>query len=99
LCQRDSAIFAAFAANVDDAAVGGGADVADVGADHLIGTQPGQQPGQQQRAVTLDTVASAPRRRVVVEDGEQLADGVGAVGLGQLLVDRRPLTGRLIPSG
>jgi hypothetical protein len=45
LLYRDSAILAAFAADVDDAALVRRADVTNIGAEQLVGTKSGQERG------------------------------------------------------
>ncbi len=46
----DPAVFVAFAADLDDRAVVGAAQVADVGAQQFVGAQTGQQPGDDEGA-------------------------------------------------
>ena len=58
--DRDSTVLAALAADMDDGAVVGAANVTDIGAQQFIGAQPGQQAGEDQGAIPLEPIA-APR--------------------------------------
>ena len=61
--DRDLAVLAALAADVDDGALVGSANVTDVGAHQFIGAQPGQQRGQDEGAVAFASsrcTAAAP---------------------------------------
>jgi hypothetical protein len=55
----DSAVLVALAADVEDAAIVGAADVADVGDEQFVGSQPGQQGREDDGPVTLGPVAAA----------------------------------------
>jgi hypothetical protein len=69
---------------MDDRATVGAADIADVGADQLIGPQAGQQGGQDDRAVAVDPVAAPPRLRVGCQGAQQGGDRPGRQRLGDL---------------
>ena len=84
--DRDPAVFAALAADVDHGPVVGAANVTDVGAQQIIGAQPGQQRGQDQGAVALHPVGAPPRLRVGVEGGHR----IGRQCLGQCLGEFGP---------
>lgn len=60
LLHWDSAVLVALAAHMDDTALIGGADVANIGADELVGSQSGQNRGQDKGPVAL--AQSEPRR-------------------------------------
>jgi hypothetical protein len=57
--DRYSAVLIAFAAHVQHVAVVGAADVTDVGVDELVGSQAGQQGGEDDRPVTFRPVVAA----------------------------------------
>jgi len=64
--DRDAAVFAALAADVDDGAVVGAAKVTDVGAQQFISAQSSQQRGEDEGAVAFDPVGAPPRLRIRV---------------------------------
>jgi hypothetical protein len=81
----DAAVLAPLAADVEDGTVIAASDVADIGIEQLVGAHAGQQDGQHERAVTLEPVAASPRLGVVVEGGDQRADGALEERLGERL--------------
>jgi hypothetical protein len=60
--DRDPAVLAALAANVDDGTVVAAAKVTDVGAQQVVGAQSGKQCGEDEGAVAFDPVAASLRR-------------------------------------
>jgi hypothetical protein len=88
--DRDPAVLAALAADVDDGAIVGAPNVTDVGAHQFIGAQPGQQRSQDQGAVALDPVAAPPRLQVEAEDRKGRGHRIRWYGLRQRLRQLRP---------
>jgi hypothetical protein len=72
--DRDSAVLSAFAAHVDDGSVVGAADVANVGADQLVGTQAGKQRGEDQCTVAFDPITTPSRLWIVLHGAQQCGD-------------------------
>ena len=70
----DPAVFVALAADLEDRAVVGAAQVADVGAHQLVGAQTGQQPGEDEGAVTLEPVGRSGSLRRCRHRGQQGGD-------------------------
>jgi hypothetical protein len=58
--DRNPPVFSTLAAHMDDGAVVGPANIANVGADQLVGTQAGQQGGKDDCAVAFDPVGAPP---------------------------------------
>jgi hypothetical protein len=77
--DRDPAILAALAADMDDGTVVGASKVADVGAQQFVGAQPGKEPCEDEGAVAFDPLAASPRlRRDVIQRHPRDVTGVAA---------------------
>jgi hypothetical protein len=81
----DSAVLVALAADVQDTTVVGAPNVADVGAEELVGPETGQQRGEDDGPVTLGPVAVACGSAVDVDCSDQIGDGLGWVALRERL--------------
>ena len=92
--DRDAAVFAALAADVDDGAVVGAAEVTDVGAHQFLGAQPSQEAGEDQGAVAFDPVVASPRPRVGMRAPSRAATASAGSALGSVLASLgRPTIG------
>ncbi len=83
----DPAVFVAFAADLDDGAVVGAADVADVGAHQVVGAQPASSPVMMRRGPPSQSVdrgrcgsVDAAASRAVTDWGEGFGSDLGCLG-------------------
>jgi hypothetical protein len=87
--DRDPPVFAALALHLQDRAVLGGKNVADIGTEELVGAEPGQHSGQDACAIAFHLVAAA-LVRFGAEGLEQRHNCVVGVPFRKKLLNIRP---------